>query len=170
MKVEVREARVNDANAIAEIYTASWKSTYADILPESLLNSLSVESLSKEWTGKIERGDSSIYVAESKGEIIGFAELGSNEDEDLKNEKLDIVELHALYFHPSTVNQGLGTQMWGVLEEQLIGKLVVLWVLRDSSDARHFYIKHGFEQDLVEGQLQFQDQSFPRKRYRKLIC
>ncbi|MCZ6674904.1 MAG: GNAT family N-acetyltransferase [Verrucomicrobia bacterium] len=169
MKINVREARSSDVAAITEIFVASWQSTYADIIPGSLLNTMTPESLVAEWTEKVDADQELVYVAETEEGIIGFAHLGQNLDEDLKEEKLDLVELHALYFHPSSVNQGLGSEMWGILEEGLIGKLVVLWTLEENRPAHHFYIKHGFEQDLVEGKFHFRDQSFPKLRYRKLI-
>jgi len=169
MKIKVREANTGDAGKIAEVYVTSWRATYADIIPEPLLNALSIRELALEWTSKIESENEFIFVAESDAGIIGFAHIGSNKDEDLADETLETVELHALYFHPSTINQGFGTQMWGIIEESLIGKLVVLWALESNNSAHHFYIKHGFEQDVIPGEYAFQGQLFPKVRYRKLV-
>lgn len=169
MKIQVREASVADAPAIADIYITSWQSTYAGIIPDNLLQSLSVNQQTEEWSQQIVRDSRTVSVAEHAGNIVGFAYLDKNRDEDLKNEKLTPIELYDLYFHPSATRQGLGTQMWGLLEESLIGKLVVLWVLAGNLGAQHFYIKHGFEQDLVQGEYNFQGKTFRQVRYRKLI-
>jgi ribosomal protein S18 acetylase RimI-like enzyme len=169
MKIQVREASGSDAANIADIYVTSFQSTYVGIIPEILLKALSPAELISGWVTTIESDNHTVFVAESEEGVIGFAHLGQNKDEDLAEEKQAMVELFELYFYPSNVNPGLGTQMWGIIEESLIGKEIVLWTLEGNQPAHHFYIKHGFEQDKIHGEYSFQGQGFPKVRYRKLI-
>ena len=53
--MKIREAREGDELAIAEAHVASWKTTYAGLLPKEFLDSLSVENRKKMWAGTLER-------------------------------------------------------------------------------------------------------------------
>jgi len=48
-EADVRTAVVNDARSIAEVYVESWKTTYKDIFPEALLESLSIDNRERSW-------------------------------------------------------------------------------------------------------------------------
>ena len=45
----IRPAVIHDARAIAQVHVESWKSTYRGILPEALLDGLSVEKREASW-------------------------------------------------------------------------------------------------------------------------
>ena len=49
----IREAAVNDATAIAQVQVESWRTTYAGIVPDAFLASLSVETRAERanWPG-----------------------------------------------------------------------------------------------------------------------
>jgi hypothetical protein len=44
VEANVRPALANDARSIAEVHIGSWKATYTGIFPDTLLESLSIES------------------------------------------------------------------------------------------------------------------------------
>lgn len=66
--IKIRKAIVTDAKGIAKVHVDSWKTTYANILPDEYLNHLSYESREQMWANAIQYGG--IYVAENNEGII----------------------------------------------------------------------------------------------------
>jgi ribosomal protein S18 acetylase RimI-like enzyme len=73
--MEIREALQSDANSIAEIHTASWRNSYQDVLSKDYLNNVVLKERLTLWSGRLCKTKSKQYVivAESEGEILGFA-------------------------------------------------------------------------------------------------
>ena len=71
---EIRKARVEDAGAIAEIHVASWQATYPGLLPQDVLDTLSVERRADMWRGILQRAEprTQTRVVEVNGEMAGF--------------------------------------------------------------------------------------------------
>jgi hypothetical protein len=73
--IEIRKAVLTDAIGIAKVHVDSWKTTYANIVPDAYLNSLDHEGKEQFWQNIIPSGI--VYVAENnKGEVVGFASGG----------------------------------------------------------------------------------------------
>lgn len=63
-------------------HVASWRETYAGILPDDVLACLTIEARSSMW-GKILGGPSAfagtaVYIIEDKDSIVGLAPVGGN--------------------------------------------------------------------------------------------
>jgi hypothetical protein len=72
----VRRAVVADAAAIAAVHVAGWRGTYAGILPQDLLDGLSVDERADRWA-EILGGDHTTYVAtDAAGTVVGFLGTG----------------------------------------------------------------------------------------------
>lgn len=69
----IREIIKNDINDISKIYTDSWKTTYKNILPESLLKNMSYESSKEKWLSYINIKNHGGFVALDNNKIVGFA-------------------------------------------------------------------------------------------------
>jgi len=52
----LRAAVPADARAIAEIHVASWRSAYRGLLPDSLLDAMSVDELEQRWRSRLPAG------------------------------------------------------------------------------------------------------------------
>ena len=81
MTVRIREARVDDAEAIASVHVESWKTTYKGIVSETYLNGLSVADRARSWRWSFENPNDGerIFAAEAEdGTIVGFANGGRN--------------------------------------------------------------------------------------------
>jgi len=93
MSFTIRPARIEDAGAIAFVQVESWKSTYAGIVPDEYLASLSVESRTGAWKELFDAGTNLMFVAEDTTAIFGFVSGGKLRD---PIEGYD-AELYAIY-------------------------------------------------------------------------
>jgi ribosomal protein S18 acetylase RimI-like enzyme len=145
--VTVRRAGPGDAHAIAAIHVRSWQQAYAGIVPQSYLDSLSVEAREAMWQQNLERQSSETLVAEHDGKVLGWIRVGPSRDQDARP---STGELWAIYVDPQHGRKGIGRLLW----EQAKGHLVrsgfsaaTLWVLRDNAQAIAFYRSIGFLMD-----------------------
>ncbi|WP_263375217.1 GNAT family N-acetyltransferase [Granulicella aggregans] len=99
----VRLASPQDASAIAHVHVASWRTTYAGIVPDEYLKTLNEADRLPMWQDWLTR-DLEIYVADLDGEVVGFATAGP------VREPLDRcdAELYAIYLLKGAQRRGLG--------------------------------------------------------------
>lgn len=80
MKVNIREATIQDAQGIGKVHVDSWRTTYKDIIPDHFLNNLSYEQRTELAKRNIAKKDNHMLVAENEfGEIVGFADASTRE-------------------------------------------------------------------------------------------
>lgn len=110
MSFSIRSAGPADALSVAQVHVSAWRTTYASILPEQVLQSLSVEGREEMWKGVLTSeigAEKCVYVGEVGGRVVGFA-MGGEErtaDEDYTG------ELHAIYVLAEYQRLGLGRQL-----------------------------------------------------------
>jgi ribosomal protein S18 acetylase RimI-like enzyme len=146
---EVREARNEDVLSIAEIHVRSWQAAYRGILPDELLDSLSISEHETSWRALLSTPDGLWLnlVAEQDGAgLAGFCSVATpSRDADASGRT---AEIGALYVDPSHWRQGAGGALLSVTLEEL-GKRryrdVILWVLPENRAALAFYDRFGFE-------------------------
>ena len=164
---DVRAAKASDAPAIARVHVDTWRTAYAGILPQGFLDGLSVERREAFWRSTVEQpGDQRLWVAESGGEVVGFASTGPARDEDLP---AGSGELMAIYVAPASWDKGLGAHLFrraiADLRERGIDPLV-LWVLTDNARGRRFYDAMGWAPDGEVRQLDLGGTPVEEIRYR----
>ncbi|MFJ7661235.1 GNAT family N-acetyltransferase [Lysinibacillus sp. NPDC097162] len=72
---KIRKAIEPDAKAIAKVHVDSWRTTYANIVPDEYLINLSYENREQLWIKNI--SNDAVFVAENnEGQIIGFSSGG----------------------------------------------------------------------------------------------
>jgi ribosomal protein S18 acetylase RimI-like enzyme len=143
--ITLRPATLEDAPALGAVHVAAWRETYAGILSDKMLVSLSVQSRAAIWKQVLQdpaaHGEAEIFVADAKDCIAGFGACCRQRDKDLERAGFT-GEISALYVLRSHQRQGLGASLIGLMAEAL-GKrghqAAGLWVLRDNIDARKFY-------------------------------
>ena len=84
----IRAARPEDADGIAFVHVESWKTTYAGIVPDDYLASLSVDGRTPIWVKQLQDPAVTSMVAEKDGRIVGFA-CGGNLRERVAELTLD---------------------------------------------------------------------------------
>ena len=135
--IKIRKAVLTDVKGIAKVHVDSWKSTYANIVPEQYLNNLSYESREQMWTNGIPYGG--LYVAESKeGKIVGFSKGGKERSGKYKGYD---GELYAIYilkeFQGKSIGKALVKPIIAEITGMELNSLLVL-VLEDNV-SRKFY-------------------------------
>ncbi len=152
-KPSVRLAVPADAEAIAKVHVASWQAAYRGILDDELLDGLDWRDRRKFWTRILRRPtipESSNYVIEIDGHIIGFASVGPCRDDD--RSAASQWELYGLYLEPSSIGRGYGAAITTHAFDALPAHVsdVSLWVISANERARGFYQRIGFERDGTE--------------------
>lgn len=153
MKLSVRRATPLDAHAIAEIHVRAWKVAYHGLIPDELLDGLSVAQREQFWREATAggHGAGAIFVADRDGDVAGFCALATpSRDEDADD---GTAAIGAIYVDPSAWRRGVGSLlMAAALAELRAGgwRFVTLWVLAANRQARSFYARFGFEPDGAE--------------------
>jgi GNAT superfamily N-acetyltransferase len=141
MKFAIRQAKIEDAAAIAHVHVESWKTTYAGIVPDIFLSSLNKEQRTQSWQEWIMADNASIFVAEDEATVFGFAAGGEI------REKLDgyDAELYAIYLLHERQKQGVGRTLCLTLASALHTSgftSMMVWVLEQNPSVS-FYERLG---------------------------
>lgn len=129
----IREAKIEDLTDIAKINISSWKTTYADIIDSSFLNSLSMNETVDRWSKHFNNDQEKIFVAEVNGRVVGYVRLDIRSDKNY---------LGAIYLLKQYQGEGLGKKLLLRGLECLKGKTVYVEVLSDNK-SKYFYQKYG---------------------------
>ena len=144
----IRRAEPLDAEGIAQVLVAAWRSAYRGIPADGALDRLSVDDSERRWRERIAKPWGHIFVAEQEDRIVGFAACGSSQDEDIDRERVG--EIYVIYVHPEHWRQGVGTALLAKSVDRLRRdgfEEALLWVLRGNQQAMAFYEGAGFEAD-----------------------
>ncbi|MDX8143439.1 GNAT family N-acetyltransferase [Lentzea sp. BCCO 10_0061] len=135
--VTVRPAVVADAPAVASVHVQTWQAAYRGLVPDSVLDGLSVEERTAMWERGIPRGG--VWVGLVDDVVAGFVAVGPSREPDAA------FEVYAIYVLPSAWGTGLGFS----LARAALGdeQDVVLWVFDENPRARRFYERLGFRAD-----------------------
>ncbi|MEV6712986.1 GNAT family N-acetyltransferase [Lentzea sp. NPDC051208] len=133
----VRLAVTSDAPAVASVHVQTWQAAYRGLVPDPVLDDLSVEERSSMWERAIPRGG--VWVGLADDAVAGFCAVGPSSEPDAA------FQLYALYVLPSAWGTPLGYE----LARAALGaeQDVVLWVFDDNPRARRFYERLGFRAD-----------------------
>lgn len=143
--MRIREARLEDASAIALVHIDAWRETYQGIIPDTYLVQLSHEKRTKQWEQTLV--NQRVYVVELEDEVVGFAQGGANRSDAREG------ELYAIYVLQASQGQGLGKALFQRIAEDLAEyETMQVSVLRDNP-ACQFYERFGgqvFEESMIE--------------------
>ena len=126
-QVAIRRATAADADAVADVYLASFHATYDFPLAHT-------DEQVRDWIrGFLSRGDAEgrwTWVAESDGGIVALLVL-------------DESGIDQLYVDPSRLGHGIGSRLVALAKEERPGGLA-LYTFQVNDRARRFYERHGF--------------------------
>lgn len=138
--MRIRPATLDDIEAIARVRVETWRVCFAGILPQDLLEGLSVERTAAAWRSNwlAEAEPPIAFVAENdSGEVTGFVIAGRSREE----EGAELGEVYVLYILPECQRHGLGRNLlnacWPVFRQRGIKK-AILWCL-EKNPACEFY-------------------------------
>lgn len=163
----VREARLEDAGAIAGVRRRGWQAAYAHVFPADALAGMPVDGDRDFWAGRLEHAlpRAAVVVGEVGGKVAGFASVGPARGEDAG-------ELYAIYVDPESWGEGLGQALIAAAEDRLAEAgfaEAILWVLDDNPRARRFYEAAGWQPDGGTKQDTFFSVEVTELRYRKRL-
>jgi GNAT superfamily N-acetyltransferase len=146
-----RDATVADARAIAEVHVAAWRWVYRGLMPDTLLDALSIDEREAMWREglsdpKPEPGWGCL-VAEEDGVVVGFVGFGPPDE---PAEPAGAGEVFAIYLDPEIVGTGVGRELFAVACGRLREagyEQAFLWVLATNERARRFYERAGWVWD-----------------------
>ncbi|WP_460274659.1 GNAT family N-acetyltransferase [Celeribacter sp. ULVN23_4] len=138
----IRPATLKDALSIAEVQVAVWRAAYREILPDALIDRMTVPDREKGWVKILDAyeasGRGAVFVAEQEGAVVGFLSCGDQRDEDLRTAFPG--EISAIYV--AAPRQGIGSALMSAGARALIDmghSSAALWVLTENAPARAFY-------------------------------
>src|ERR687884_288174 len=93
----IREATVEDSDALARVQLGSWRTAYADLLPADYLAHFTHAEQAQDWRDMLsDETHDLLYVAESAaGELVGYA-LGRGQAGWDRPYTSELVALHVL--------------------------------------------------------------------------
>lgn len=169
----IRAATAADVPAIARILVASWRATYAGIVPAAILERMDVDRNVARLRARIEaspEGASSspitLVVEDGLGAVAGYALAGPCRDDDAR----ELGEVEAIYLAPDARGRGLGRPLLEAAAAALRQAgfdTAVLWVLTANGPARRFYEAAGFRLDGAARTLDFDGTPIEEIRYRR---
>jgi len=120
--VEVRLAAPEDADAVAEVFTASFRTlTFLPMLHTDEEDRVFIRGL---------LGTHEVWVAVDDGRIVGMASLSAT-------------MLDHIYVHPDAQGRGAGSALMHKAKERRPDGFT-LWVFQQNEPARRFYERRGF--------------------------
>ncbi|OKL55013.1 hypothetical protein BSZ39_01140 [Bowdeniella nasicola] len=157
---------VADAAAVAKIHVAAWQHAYRGLVSQRFLDSLSISERTAKLTRSLRQvGPVRTIVAESDGQVVGFATVGPARDEDSST---DDAELFAIYVDPARVRLGAGRALLSRAKEvarEMGCRRMILWVLKDNASARAFYKRCGMRQEATRGTSTIAGDDFVKMKY-----
>ena len=120
--MEVRLAGADDAEAVADVYVASFGTL-------TFLPRIHTEEETRAWIRDVVLRDYEVWVAEHEGRIVGMAALSGD-------------MLEHFYVAPDTWARGVGSALWAKATERRPGGFT-FWVFQANENARRFYERRG---------------------------
>lgn len=165
--VAVRPMRENDIEAVSAVRVNGWKAAYQGLVPADYLDQLTVAEDARKRREYFAQSDGSVenLVAESGGEVVGWAALGPSRDEDHGDG-----ELLTIYVRPDLIGTGIGKAL---MERVLVRcrergfHRLSLWVIEGNTGARAFYEAWGFAPDDRTSHWEVCGEKVPEVRYRR---
>lgn len=147
--MEVRAARRDDLAAVAVQVTESWRSAYAGLMPQALLDSLDPRRRQAGMERVMDEGlvGQAMSVALDGSQIVGSAWVGPDRADDTDG---TVGEVLAIYVASSYWGKGYGYALMERSKEDMrrLGyRSAMLWVLHDNERAQRFYERNGWQRD-----------------------
>lgn len=161
-RLNLRAARREDSRALAQVHIDTWRHTYAGMVPDQYLASMTLDEQARSWRHWINTCSprESILLVETLPEdgalaqsrIVGFGHAGPSRDRNLPHSG----EVYTLYVDIDWQGRGIGRQLLDRLFTGLIEagmESAVIWVLA-KNPSRFFYEAVG-GQRIAERQERF---------------
>ncbi len=140
--VIVRPLQESDAPKIRAVALEAWQYTYRKIFDQKFIENFVNQNYAEEAIAslfpRIQSGSMFFDVAEYGSRIIGFCNLGINNQS---------AELYRIYLRPAFIGQGIGQKMLELCEKFVTEhglNSYFCFVHKDNEIGKRFYLKSGF--------------------------
>ncbi len=146
MGLVIRDATIEDAEALGRVHVAAWRAAYRGMMPDAFLDSLDAKARATRWREILSTSaeDRRRLVAIEGEELVGFAGIGPARAGESGG------ELYAINLAPSAWGKGIGSVLLASSTSALatLGhREAILWVVRQNARARRFYEREGWSKD-----------------------
>lgn len=153
----VRAARASDAAGLARLQVASWRASFASLVPEEVLAELTSAAAEEQWARRwleaitappTSRHRVHVAVDAGRTSVTGFAAAGPATDGDLwPGTDAELYELHVL---PELAGQGHGGRLLHAVADTLAEdgfQIAFTWVLSADDKRLSFLEEAGWAPD-----------------------
>ena len=161
-KISYRQARFEDAEAIAKVHMKAWKESYVGLIEQEYLDAISFNdrlTLRKKILTTNIHGFFNLVVLHNE-EIIGFCDAGPCSSKSIGYKG----EIYAIYLLNEYKHSGIGSELIQKTKEHLLEQQMtpfIVWTLADNKKACQFYKKHGgiiFDKKVEKiGRIEYQE-------------
>ncbi len=169
--MRIRRATTDDVTEVATVHVRSWQVAYRGLIPDEVLDDLSVERRAAMWRQilGLNLAGHAVLVAQAdgEGEVCGFVHVGPARDGDVDP---GTAEVAAIYLLAEAWGQGTGRELMAEAVRTMRDagyQSAVLWVLVANDRARRFYEIAGWSCDGTEKSEPFGPATLVETRYRR---
>lgn len=170
-ETSVRLAHPAEANEIGEIQVASWRASYAGLLPVDVLADLNPAQFAAQWRAAlIAPGEARnrVMVALAGRTLVGFAAITPSDDPDADPQRDALIA--ELAVKPEATRAGHGSRLLNAVVDTVradgFGRVTV-WVNSTDDVLRAFYTEAGWAPDGAHRELDlYGDESVRIKQIR----
>ncbi len=135
--LNIRSATENDAHSIANINVLGWKTAYRGLVPDDLLDNLSVTEKRIQKVADHILETKIFLIAENETGVVGYLSGGKP-----RNSRLPFpYEIYTFYVHPDFQRQGVGTALMNAFKKKINGQSFCVYVLDGNLKGMNFYQK-----------------------------
>lgn len=162
----VRRATPADAGAIAGVHVRSWQVAYRGLVPDDVLDTLSLAHRESTWQTLLARNaDGAFTLVAERDQIVGFCSIIAPSRDDDAGERTS--EVAAVYVDPDHSRTGIGSELLAAALREVAAagaNDVTLWVFAENHAALAFYRRFGFVADGAETRHELSGQKEIRLR------
>ncbi len=138
--MEIRLLVEKEIDEMTELYVKSWRATYKGIIPDKILDTITVEKFNKIWKEYITKENNGIFGAFENDVFLGFGAFTPDEEME------DTLYLDSLHIKDGYKGKGVGTKIINHLKEYAREKEykgVSVSIMSGNDRARNLYTKLG---------------------------
>lgn len=141
MTVTLRPATMGDLDAIVGVFLECWRQSYADVLPQSVIDAMTDDRATRLWDELLGAGRGSLLVAVEGPTVLGVTRFEASNGEGI---------VHSLYVTPRAQGRGVGRVLLkrAAADMELGGpRQLSLWVFAENHASLAFYRRLGWTPD-----------------------